>query len=447
MTTYRLWSGLRTIGGNIVEVRTEKARVLCDFGLSVSADVPESKQPQSELENFLQAKRLPAIPELFPTDDFEKLELAGFEEATLETALFISHLHLDHMGALRFLPEGVHVYLSEDSLKLFHLLVEVGEEDPVDCQLHSYEPGETIQVGDITVTPHLSDHDALGTTAFFIESDDLKLIHSGDFRFNGNYPERVTEWAEKARDWHPDVLLIEGTSYSFDDEEEDNEVLEETEIILEEQVEMDPLSEETLLDAVADTVNTHASDIVVFNPYIRNVERLAFIKEVVTERGRTMVWEEPYAYVLSGFYPDRTWTILEETKTGKLDDSLVEQSVSLDAIKENPGDYVLQNSYKNLSYLDGFTQGVYIHSNGEPLGDYNPRYQEMLEQLEQFGLTFLSLGASGHANRDEIIEVAKTVSARHTLPWHSFKPESLHAALVENGIESFVPELNKEYRA
>ena len=445
MTTYRLWSGLRTIGGNIVEVRTDQARVLCDFGLSVSADVPESEQTQSELENFLQANRLPAIPELFPTDDFEKINLAGYEHSTMETAIFISHLHLDHMGALPFLPESVTVYLSEESLKLFNLLVEVEEEDPVKCQLHSYKPEEKVRIADITVEPHLSDHDALGTTAFFIETEDLKLIHSGDFRFNGNYPERVWEWAEKARDWHPDVLLIEGTSYSFDDEEVDEELLEETETELEEQVEREPLSEETLLDEVAQIINTNEADLIVFNPYIRNVERLAFVDEVVTERGRTMVWEEAYAYVLSGFYPDKKWTVLEETKTGKLDESLVEETVSLDSMKAAPGNYVLQNSFKNLSYLDCFAKGIYIHSNGEPLGDYDPRYADMLEQLEQFGYEFLSLGASGHANREEIVEVAKLVSAKHTLPWHSFKPESLHEALVENGIESFVPELNKEY--
>lgn len=306
-----------------------------------------------------------------------------------------------------------------------------------------------VRFEDITLEPHESDHDALGINAFFIETDDLKLIHSGDFRFNGNYPERVNLWAEKANAWQPDVLLIEGTSYSFDDSEDvEEELLEKTEVLTDEKVaERDPLSEKTLLDEVANLINMNPETLITFNPYIRNVDRLAHVEEVVTERGRTMVWEEPYAYVLQAFYPHAKYTLLKETVTGKLDESLVEGIVSLEDLKAAPGNYVLQNSFKNIAYLEGFETGKYIHSNGEPLGDYDPRYAKLLEELENLGFEFLSLGASGHANRDEIIAVAKAVSAKQTIAWHSFKPESLHDALVENGIPSFLAELNKDYRA
>ena len=54
MTTYRFWSGLKTIGGNIVEIRTEKARVLCDFGLSVAGQLPEDTEglPRTVIESY-----------------------------------------------------------------------------------------------------------------------------------------------------------------------------------------------------------------------------------------------------------------------------------------------------------------------------------------------------------------------------------------------------------
>lgn len=443
MTTYRIWSGITTIGGNIVEVRTEKARVYCDFGLSVASDLPEDEQTQSELENLILIQAFPAIPELLETDDFEKLDLPGFHLNTLKTAVFISHLHLDHMGALKFLPKEVDVYLSEDSLKLYHLLLEVGEEEPVKCQLHAYKPNEKVVVGDITVEAQESDHDEKGAHALFIQTEDLKLIHSGDFRFNGYKPEKVKAWAEKARMWEPDVLLIEGTSYSFDDVESEQMELLDNEFV--EEVEA-PLTEEMLLDELTYLFRANETELLIYNPYIRNVERIVQVDKVAKDSGRTMVWEEAYAYVLAAFYPEKQFTVLEETFNGKLSDSALKELVSLDQLKEEPGKYVLQSSYKNIAFLEDFGIGIYIHSNGEPLGDYDLRYGLLLDSLDEYGFEFLSLGPSGHAGRDDIIEVAKTVSAKNTLPWHSFKPEALHKALTENGVQSFLPELGKEYR-
>ena len=38
MTTFQIWSGIETIGGNIAEISTHQARVICDFGLSDGAN-------------------------------------------------------------------------------------------------------------------------------------------------------------------------------------------------------------------------------------------------------------------------------------------------------------------------------------------------------------------------------------------------------------------------
>lgn len=65
MTTYQFWSGLKTIGGNIVEIRTDKARVLCDFGLSVAGQLPEDTKGLSEAEYLIQTGNLPAIKNLY----------------------------------------------------------------------------------------------------------------------------------------------------------------------------------------------------------------------------------------------------------------------------------------------------------------------------------------------------------------------------------------------
>ncbi|EXJ24098.1 hypothetical protein ADIAL_0409 [Alkalibacterium sp. AK22] len=437
MTNTRFWSGLETIGGNIVEVSTEKARVICDFGLAVADNTKDPLKSGSELEKAIAKGTLPPVPGLYDTNGFESLLLEGAEENTKETALFISHLHLDHMGGLRFLPKDTTVYLSEDSYKLFHLLIAVEEDVSVACTVKSFKEREVVTVGDVSVEAHLSDHDARGTCAFFIQSPDVKLIHSGDFRLDGRHPERVMNWAMKANAWQPDVLLIEGTSFSFD----------ESELNTHEKLSDKPVyTEESLRVELSRMLENEKAGLLAINPYIRNVERLLDIEDCVAASKRTMVWEAPYAYVLSGFYPGRKWTILAETASDPVMANLETESISIEAIHQQPEAFVLQNSFKNLELLGTFSGALYLHSNGEPLGDYDPRYQLMLDFLEEAQITFQSFGASGHATREALVEIAQVVDAELTIPWHTFSPQHFYDALTAEGLSSFLPEYGQDYR-
>ncbi len=89
MTTVRFLNGLDTIGGNIVEFATDTSRVIMDFG--VAADLTDET-----VETAIAHGKLPALPELF-FDQPDKYE---------HEAIFISHLHIDHMGALKYLKKA-----------------------------------------------------------------------------------------------------------------------------------------------------------------------------------------------------------------------------------------------------------------------------------------------------------------------------------------------------
>lgn len=80
-TTVTVLNGVDTIGGNVVAFETQTARVIMDFGINFA---PADSQPDDLLSNGI----LPALPDLFT-------DIAGDKQ----TAIFISHLHLDHMGA------------------------------------------------------------------------------------------------------------------------------------------------------------------------------------------------------------------------------------------------------------------------------------------------------------------------------------------------------------
>ncbi|MEC6748406.1 MBL fold metallo-hydrolase [Marinilactibacillus sp. XAAS-LB27] len=431
MTAYQFWNGLKTIGGNIVEIRTDKARVLCDFGLTVAGQTPEKDGEKSELEQFVESGSLPAVEGLYNTELFKEVALKSYTEETLETAIFISHLHLDHMGGLRFLPSQTKVYLSHESYKLYNELININEDRAVDCELIPFDFDQEVEVGDITVLPKHSDHDTVGCSAFFIETPELKIIHSGDFRLSGINPERVLKWAEDAREWQPDVLLIEGTSYSFDEnsEKQDRKLLNEL----------------TLKQELEDLIAMNTEALFVINPYIRNVERLKTFDDLVKEQGRTMVWEQAYANILHVFYPQDRWTILEEVDTTSSTES-IQAAISLKTIAQQPGLYVLQNSFKNIHLLELVSKVVYLHSNGEPLGEYDERFSQLKNFLEIKEFEFLSLGASGHASREDLLRVAKIVNARLTIPWHTFNPELFCQDLRSKELNAIVPEYETIYQ-
>lgn len=429
MTTFQIWNGLNTIGGNIVEIRTEKARVICDFGLTGIGKVIENTDGLSEMEYLIKHGFMPAIPGLYDTKTFQTVNLSSIEDSTLETAIFISHLHLDHMGLLKYLPATTKVYLSAETDKLYQTLVAVGEEDESFVERITFVDDEKIQIGDIQVQPKLTDHDTIGACAFFIEAPGLKLIHSGDVRLTGYYPKRVDKWVQEAAEWHPDVLLLEGTTFSFEQPKESG---------------FD--SEETLVENWKQLLQSTPDQIIFYNPYIRNVDRLRNVSLATKESGRTLVFEAAYAQLMHAFYPNETWTVLKESAIA-IQEAPHINWLSLAELQQHPERYVLQNSFKNIDAAAAFDKGIYAHSNGEPLGDYDSNYAVLLDKLVSHQFAFLPFGTSGHAAQQDLVQIAKKVQAKRTIPWHTFEPEKMHRRFMEEGIPSFLAEKGMLYSA
>jgi len=448
MTKIKFWNGLDTIGGNIVEVATETSRVICDFGAAGDLSAASLDNDYTPLEAGIVTGLIPAIPNLFETSKFKDIVLSDVSKSTKNTAIFISHLHLDHMALLRFLPKGTDVYLSEDSVKLFEQLIKVGEDEKVLASIKPFSYEKPVNVGDISVSAYESDHDVIGISALFIATPDFKIIHSGDLRLNGDHPQAVINWVEKAKEWQPDLLLIEGTSFSFDDSDDTTDSDSKTDSDgKEEQEELDdiiPVTEKDLMKRFEELLLT-SKESLVLNPYIRNVERLKNFVDIANMTHRPLILEKPYATVLRTFYPDLFLYVLKEAlEDSQLNDSFT-RGVSLDEICQEPSHYVLQNSFKHLNRLMKLPGGIYLHSNGEPLGDYDPRFLVLMEILEKYQFTFKSFGASGHASQEDLIKVATAIHATVTVPWHTFKPGHYGKVLEQNGLRVFVPQKNTWY--
>lgn len=401
MTSFRFLNGLNTIGGNIIEFVAGNSRILMDFGVAQNLG-------DASIETALANGTLPAVPELF----------VGEPSAYQHEAIFISHLHIDHMGALQYLNTDVPIYLSEPSYQLYQTLIELGIEAPV-ANLHPMPFNQAVTIGDFNVTGMPSDHDEPGIMALLVEADQQAYLYSGDVRLNGPAREAVVTWAKQAAKREVDLLLLEGTSYSFDD----NNAAVNPAV---------PLTEITLQERFT-TVLADADKLVVINPYIRNYRRLAAFNRTAKAAGRQMVWSTNHAKVLT-------------TMTSEAAPLIIGDTIDLATLAAHPEAYVLQNDFDQLNQLAELPVSVYLHSNGEPLGDYNPRFARLKTFLSEHQIPLAFLGASGHASQEDLITLAQWVAPKLIVPWHSFHPEREAAALkAHTDALITLPEKNRRY--
>jgi ribonuclease J len=381
-------NGLNTIGGNVVSFTQGKTRLVMDFGVNFAP----SEIPTGDL---LADGTLPALPDLF-TD----------AHSEFETTIFVSHLHLDHMGALKYLTKPTDVYMSQASADLYYVLTKLGIESAPYANIKVIDFEKPTNFGDFEVTFFETDHDARGAAAIRIRNGEHAVVHSGDVRLDGPHPERVNHWADILRDENIDLLLLEGTEFSFD---EDNDISHErhTEMSL----------QQNFAQILQDS-----EQLVVINPYERNIDRLVALQETVHANGREMRWDHQFATILRAM--------------GMTDVKEIDWTIVL----AQPDHYVVQNHFNQLHDLDQFNGDyVYLHMNGEPLGEYDPRFAELSDYLTSNNVLLRSLGVSGHATPNDLVALAQHVNAQKTVTWHSFKPEKEAKALREVGLNVYLP--------
>jgi ribonuclease J len=68
---------------------------------------------------------------------------------------------------------------------------------------------------------------------------------------------------------------------------------------------------------------------------------------------------------------------------------------------------------------------VYIHSNGPPLGQYDPAWPVMLTWVERFGLEMKRISSTGHSRPEDIKRMVRSVAPGVWLPVHTQAPDVL----------------------
>ncbi len=439
------YGGIGTIGGTKVVVREGEHRVIFDFGLSYApgGDFWGGRiHPRSGTAGVCDQVALGYIPVLdgiYHADDAAAL---GVQPGRGEkTQVFISHLHLDHMAVAHLLADEVPVWMHADSLRLYRAVATTGERPPVPGGARGFEWGQTIEVGPIKVTPVPVDHDIPGAGALLIETSVGTVVYTGDLRLHGEHPERVHRFMERAAAMEPKMLLIEGTRLGEAERSPDRPP---------------SLGEAGVAPKVADMAK-QATGLALITLYPRNTERITNIVAALRGTGRTLALSAETAYIWASMGGDLSQVSIYKRHKDALAlangeapewlSNLFAKAASvIDAatVSENQQAYVLQLFYWDINELVDIQPNagsIFIHSNGEPLGRFDPAFDLFVRWLNHFGIELLFAASTGHATAEDLQKVVEGIRPEVLMPIHSHRPELLEVA----GIRRVLPELGGIY--
>ncbi len=184
----RIIKGTNQIGGCITEIKSSKGtKIIIDYGENLD------NTEQTSIEGL--------------TDDSPNITYDG---------VFITHSHGDHIGCVSKIKKGVPIYLEEKGMEIHNVLCEFIDEyekkirPEKNPDIHFFEFEKKYYVKDITITPYIVDHSCYNSAMFLIEVDNLKVLHTGDYRNHGRKGilfEQVLKKIGKI-----DLLITEGTT-------------------------------------------------------------------------------------------------------------------------------------------------------------------------------------------------------------------------------------------
>ncbi len=372
-------------------------------------------RPERILPDLLALGLAPALPGLYaPAALAGDVGLApGPDE---RTAVFVSHLHLDHMNLLQFVAEDIPIYMSEDSARLVPLLEGAGLGSGLQRQLQPLPAGGTVALGELRVTLMPVDHDVPGAAGFLIDTTDGTLAYSGDLRTHGYRAGSTEAFVVAAAARHPRALVMETSRMG----EESVPTLTESGVI------------EEMARAVSE-----CSELAMVVPYPRNIERLERLPDVARRSSRTLVVEPAFARLLGSRLPAGV-AVYGSSSLGR-------QALAPEAIRAEPRRYFLQLSYQHLAKLIDLkppSGSILVHSDGEPTGAYDPAFANLQRWLERFGVEHRIIRSSGHASPSELVRLAAAIAAEVIFPLHGFRPD----LLLIPGARQVLPALDVPYR-
>lgn len=405
-----IYRGADKIGGNCIEISSEKARILLDFGYPLDWD---KKLVKKTTKDLIKNDMLPSIKGIY---DYDK---PNFD------AVFLSHYHLDHFGFLSRINKEIPVYASKICGRIICVYSELEICEKIPAKIKALERfNGLIEIGDLKIESFKMKHSAAGAYSFIITHKETnnRIFYSGDFSFNLNEISN-SELVSKINGI--DVMIVEGTNIDSDKE---------------------CLTEEEVYKKMKDEIINNNDRLIIVSFSRSNISRWNTLLKVINEANRTLVLE-PYGVLILDFlakelninYKDKIRVFFESTMlTEKIKEKfqwffkkIIPLKISAKEIKEKPNKYILIDSFYIRKYYDKYFSDL----EKKPILIYSlwkGYFDDVQKRFwESKGIEIKHIHSSGHIYKKELIEFVNKVKPKMIIPVHTNNPQEFKDVFKE----------------
>jgi hypothetical protein len=456
-TSLLFLGGTDTVGGVHILVRGRAGRLLLDIGIVGNPGIVRDRtlfnafqppRPGSMLPDYLRAGMAPLVESLYERGDLapfvtvsdatRALRAPGFaldgyplvdDEPGTDLAVFVSHLHDDHMALLEFVARNVPVIMSDAGARLHGALVAAGALPAVHAAVTGVVPGVARSVGDLVLHVILVDHDIPGAAGVLVETPDGTMAYTGDWRRHGRHPEAMQAFADACAG--VDVLITDASGAQPPDART---------------VQCAQVAEREIASLLSDlATSAHRGLYCSFDE--RNLERHADVQVVAKAHGRLLVasprtvaiW---HAAASAGLPCPRIEDIaVWDDSEGMRDDPqpptqppIAPQTAPPPTVRRvraadvaaDPAAFLCElRSSERARLLDiGAGPGdVYAYLDGYPYGPADPGWPVLVTWMRQLGIRLETISSRGHAWEDDLRWLVDAVRPGMVIPVHTNHPD------------------------
>ncbi|WP_155864198.1 MBL fold metallo-hydrolase [Acidianus infernus] len=401
-TLIEIKQGFNEIGGNFIIIKNKDNNVVFDQGIRFSRFKKfynATIQPSSVTE----MKKLKIIP---PSDEYSKI--------------FISHLHLDHLGVLHSLNLGTTLYVPDT--EVFEKFI--GPYKESNNWTAYISPPIGVKVVDVkgnndNVTPLSVEHSAYPAYALYYDSGDTRILYSGDLRISSplrlldpqlherlHHKTILEEYDEKGLD--TDVLLLEGTNFSSASS---------------------PIQPHYFLEQIDNIFDSHENSLIIVSVDPIDLEGLATLLLKTKIRNRIPIFLGRRIIEMASFWNskfqivDKAYQIVDKAYQFR-SEPIEFDIIDKEEVVKSPKDYVIFTAKGNLINLgrdlgDASKGSVIISTSTESKNETGEDESVEDNWYRMLGFITYRLRLSGHYYPYELKRILDTVKPKEVIPIHT----------------------------
>ncbi len=431
-TKITFYSGLDTVGGVVMEVIYKNSRIIMEIGATYNPGFNlydgNVNQRNSYIKDGIWINDISRIDGLYAEKEISGLNLLPAEKSNLKTAVFITHLHLDHMANMGVISNDIDVFLSKNAQIIQQALEDIGN-GVFSKRTYYLDIPEEVKIGDIYIKSFCLNPDSYQDYSFYIETPDLKFHYTGDIFLYGVYEKNIIKEIQFLKEKEIDILICEGTGFLPDWLKKTTKY--EKELYPSLKPIKGVINEERLLQRTQQIINDYEG-LIIFNYYKREMCHAEYWFDFAANSNRTLVFEPKSAYILNRFF-NSSYNVMipdtyKENNYPKYLTQVIKENniITKEEVLSNPGKYIVQNSFENILELLDYRniKTLYLHHSGTPLGDYDPQFKKLQLILDKANIAYQHIyeGEDGeffsHAIANQLLWYIKEVNAKLLIPSH-----------------------------